>query len=201
MKKILFSVLFIAFAVTTVFGQDAGTQQQIDKLSGQIQDLLAAQEQQTKNIAALTKDLSDLRDKVNTPAANPDSASAADLKSLAEKVQEIDKKRQADRELILKEIDQLGKVAGGTAAPVKSKTKPAATSTTDDTGTATTPTTPQKGYEYVVQKGDTLPAIAKAYREQGVKVTTAQIIKANPNVDPNKLYVGKKIFIPDPNAK
>jgi LysM repeat protein len=52
-----------------------------------------------------------------------------------------------------------------------------------------------------VQKGDTLPAIAKAYREQGVKVTTAQIIKANPNVDPNKLFIGKKIFIPDPNAK
>ncbi len=201
MKKILFSVLFAALAVTTVFGQDAATQAQIDKLSGQIQDLLAAQEQQTKNIAAVTKDLSELRDKVNTPAANPDTASAADLKSLAEKVQEIDKKRQADRELILKEIEQLGKVAGGSSAPVKPKTKPVATSTTDDTATTATPTTPQKGYEYVVQKGDTLPAIAKAYREQGVKVTTAQIIKANPNVDPNKLFVGKKIFIPDPNAK
>ena len=201
MKKILFSFLFAALAVTTVFGQDAGTQAQIDKLSGQIQDLLAAQEQQTKKIDALAKDISELRDKVNAPAANPDSASAADLKSLAEKVQEIDKKRQADRELILKEIEQLGKVTGGGSAPVKSKTKPVATSATDDTAATATPTTPQKGYEYVVQKGDTLPAIAKAYREQGVKVTTAQIIKANPNVDPNKLFVGKKIFIPDPNAK
>jgi LysM repeat protein len=32
-------------------------------------------------------------------------------------------------------------------------------------------------------------------------VTKAQIIAANPGLDPNKLYVGKKIFIPDPNAK
>jgi nucleoid-associated protein YgaU len=52
-----------------------------------------------------------------------------------------------------------------------------------------------------VQKGDTLPAIAKAYREQGVKVTTTQILKANPGIDANKILIGQKIFIPDPNAK
>jgi len=34
-----------------------------------------------------------------------------------------------------------------------------------------------------------------------VKVTTAQLLKANPGLDATKLYVGKKVFIPDPNAK
>jgi LysM repeat protein len=111
-------------------------------------------------------------------------------------VQEIDKKRQADRDLIIKQFEQLGKVATG--APVKPKIK--TTPTPDDTA-APAPATPQKGYEYTVKAGDTLSLIAKAYREQGVKVTTAQILKANPGLDATKLYVGKKIFIPDPNAK
>jgi nucleoid-associated protein YgaU len=198
MKRISFLILFTVLAAATVFGQDAATQSQIDKLSGQIQDLLAAQEQQGKKIDALAKEVSELRDKVNTPQVN-DSASAADLKNLAEKVQEVDKKRQADRELILKEIDKLGKVAAG--APSHARTAPAPVPAGGgDPGTAA-PAAPQKGYYYTVQSGDTLAAIAKAYREQGVKVTTSQILKANPGLDANKLYSGKKIFIPDPNAK
>ena len=179
--------------VAPVWAQDAATQAQIDKLSGQIQDMLSAQERQTKQIAELEKSISDLRDKLNTPAANPDNASREDLKDLAEKVQEIDRKRQADRDLILKEIDKLGRVTAGTG--VKSKSKPAPVA--DDTA----PATPQKGYEYVVKSGDTISAIAKAYSDQGVKVSVSDILKANPGLDANKLYVGKKVFIPDPNAK
>ena len=197
MRKISFLILFAAFSGAAGFGQDAGTQAQIDKLSGQIQDLLAAQEQQTKQLAALQKDVAELRDKVSAPQVN-DSASSADLKSLAEKVQEIDKKRQADRELILKQIEQLGKVAAG--APVKTHAKPAVAPTPAPDETAA-PAMPQKGYEYTVKAGDTIGLIAKAYRDQGVKVTSTQILKANPGLDANKLYVGKKVFIPDPNAK
>ena len=184
-------------AATTVFAQDA-TQQQIDKLNGQIQDLLAAHEQQSKQLTALQKDISELLGKVNTPVLN-DSASRADLKSLAEKVQVIDKKRQADRELILKQIAQLGKVAGAvpTFKPNAKTGDTPPSAVTDPTPSAT----PQKGYEYTVKAGDSLSAIAKAYRDQGVKVTTTQILKANPGMDATKLYVGKKVFIPDPNAK
>ena len=195
MKKYWFLILFATFSTTPVFGQDAATQQQIDKLSGQIQDVLAAQGKQDQAIAELRKDISELRDKVNTPAVN-DSASRDDLKTLTTKMQEIDKKRQDDRDLILKEIEKLGKVA--TAAPVKSK--PASKAPATDNTTAA-PAAPQKGYEYMVKAGDTVGLIAKAYREQGVKVTSTQILKANPGLDATKLYVGKKIFVPDPNAK
>jgi len=197
MKKFCFLILFAAISAATVFGQDTATQQQIDKLSGQIQDLLAAQGKQDQVIAGLRKEISELRDKVNTPQVN-DSASREDLKTLAEKVQEIDKKRQADRDLIIKQIEQLGKVAGGATPTVKSKSTPK-NPVSDDTATALA--TPQKGYEYVVKAGDTIGLIAKAYRDQGVKVTTTQILKANPGLDATKLYVGKKVFVPDPNAK
>jgi nucleoid-associated protein YgaU len=204
MKRISFLILFAVFAAATVFGQDTATQSQIDKLSGQIQDLLAAQEQQNKKIDALSKEISELREKVNTPQVN-NSASNDDLKNLAEKVQEIDKKRQADRELILKEIDKLGKSTGGTGETPGKRSKPSQTvsKAPEEPGNTTpaAPVTPQKGYEYTVKSGDTLAAIAKAYRDQGVKVTTTQILKANPGLDANKLYAGKKIFIPDATAK
>ena len=50
--------------------QESATQQQIDRLSGQIQDLQEAQALQNKRLDALEKDISDLRDKVNTPVVN-----------------------------------------------------------------------------------------------------------------------------------
>ena len=48
------------------------------------------------------------------------------------------------------------------------------------------------------RRGDTLSIIAKAYRDQGIKVTTDQILKANPGLDPKSLKVGQKILIPAP---
>lgn len=175
-----------------VSAQTSATQQQMDKLSGQIQDLLEAQAQQGKRLDALAREISELREKVNAPKQE-DNASREDLKRLAEQVQEIDRKRAADRELILKEIANLGKIA---ATPVKIKTPPAPKKVEDPT-----PAGPQNGYYYTVKAGDSLGMIAKAYREQGVKVTTSQILAANPGLDAEKLFVGKKIFIPDPNAK
>ena len=200
MRKIAFWLLAGTLATSRVHAQDAATQQQMDKLSGQLQDIVEAEAAQGKRLDALEHDLSDLRDKVNTPAVN-NYASAEDLQKLAQQVKEIDKKRQEDRDLILRKIEDLARIAAApapvhhhTPAPVK-----------DDTGTPgdTSPAdaTPQKGYEYKVQDGDTLSAIARAYKEKGVKVTTSQIMKANPGLSPNTLYVGKTIFIPDPNAK
>ena len=197
MKKISLWLLVFTLAAGGAQAQDAATQQQLDKLSGQIQDLLDTQARQGKQIDDLTKQISELSDKVNAPAANNDSASADDLKKLAAQVQEIDRKRQDDRALILKEIEKLGSV--GTTSSHKSSPSPKAAP--DDNGTAATPAVPQKGYDYVVKAGDTVKAIAKAYREQGVKVTSTQIMQANPGLDANKLYVGTKIFIPDPSAK
>ena len=57
---------------------------------------------QAKRIDALEKEINELRDKSGgTGAWIP-----GDLQKLADQVQEIDKKRQADKELILKEIEK-----------------------------------------------------------------------------------------------
>jgi LysM repeat protein len=192
MKRFLVWFFILSFSLAAARAQDDATQQQINKLNGQIQDLLDAQSVQAKRIDALEKEIGDLRDKSTGTGATADPG---DLQKLADQIQEIDKKRQADKELILKEIEKLAKVSGGPASSHKSSP---AVSTTAVDNPAATATGPQKGYDYTIQRGDTLLAIAKAYRDQGIKVTTDQILKANPGLDPKSLIVGKKIFIPAP---
>lgn len=202
MRTILFSLFIFAAAIFTApiaHAQDDATQQQLDKLSGEIQDLRDAMGVQDKRLDALEKKINDMSDKLN-PSGGSGVASSDDLKKLADQVQEVDKKRQDDNEAVLKELEKLDK-ALGVAGPSH---KPAATTTTtaasaDNSAQATS--APQKGYYYEIKAGDNLSAIAKAYRDQGVKVTVAQIQAANPGLNPNTMRVGQKVFIPDPNAK
>jgi LysM repeat protein len=198
MRKISLWLFIFVFTASLARAQDDATTQQLEKLTGQIQDLLDAQAAQGKRLDALEKEIADLGDKLNQPAAN-DSASADDLKKLAAQVQEIDKKRQDDNDLILKQLEKLAKASG---VPVTAH-KPAPVVSPSTTTSPDNPTAggKQNGYEYTIASGDTVSAIAKAYHAQGVKVTTAQILAANPGLNPNSLIVGKKIFIPDPNAK
>ena len=190
MRKISFWLFIFAFTASLARAQDAATQQQIDQINGKIQDLVDAQAAQGKRLAALEKSVSDLQDKLNQPAAN-NSASADDLKKLAEQVKDLAKKQQDDNDLVLKELEKLGK--GGSISTTSHK--PPSVSTDNPTPAAGTT---QKGYYYEIKSGDTLSAIAKAYREQGIKVTTDQILKANPGLDPKNMKVGQKIFIPAP---
>ena len=142
MRKISLWLFIFVFTASLARAQDAATQQQIDKLYGQMQDLIEAQAAQTKRIEALEKQVSDLGDKLNQPAAGG-GADADDLKKLAAQVQEIDKKRQADNDLILKQIEKLGKVSGGStghkSSPTVSTTTPA-----DNSTSASVPTMPRQ---------------------------------------------------------
>jgi TolA-binding protein len=197
MRKILPWLFILVFTASLARAQDDAAQQQIDKLSGQVQDLLDAQSAQGKRIEALEKKIGDLGDKINQPGGN-NFAGADDLKNLAAQVQEIDKKRQDDNEKILDALEKLGK--GGSVSSVSHKPLP--TVSTASTDNSTPPSTgPQKGYEYKIAPSDTLSAIAKAYHAQGVKVTVEQIQNANPGLNPKNMTVGKTIFIPDANAK
>jgi TolA-binding protein len=185
--------LTIAFA-PRAGAQDAATQAQLDKITGEIQDVQDSLNSQDKRISDLEKKISDMQEKLSTPAGN-DFASADDLKKLAEQVQEIDGKRQKDNQKILDILEKLSK-GGGFHRPPPSDT-PVSTSTDTGPSTQTSNTGgPQNGYEYTIAPGNTLAAIVKAYRAQGVKVTVDEILKANPGLNPNKLIVGKKIFIP-----
>ncbi|HTV40306.1 MAG TPA: LysM peptidoglycan-binding domain-containing protein [Candidatus Sulfotelmatobacter sp.] len=177
-------------------GQDAATQAQLDKITGEIQDVQDSLNSQEKQITDLEKKISDMQDKINTPSGN-DYASADDLKKLAEQVQEIDKKREEDNKKILDALEKLSQGGGFHRPPADNSVDANPGPNSSEATTATTSSSGnQNGYQYKIELHNTLAAIAKAYRAQGVKVTVADILKANPGLNPNKLVVGQTIFIP-----
>jgi LysM repeat protein len=162
-------------------------------LKGHVDDMLAAQADQAKQIQELKKEIEDLHQQSARPTGN--YASADDLKQLAQAVQDLDKKREADKALILGEMEKLGRAVSAPIGHV--------TDVTPDATPSGHPAPPpdQTGFYYQVKKDDTFSVIAQAYREQeGLKVSVKDIQDANPNVNPSKLRVGMKIFIPAPKG-
>ncbi len=204
MKRILLFIFIAVFSVSVLRAQESATQQQMDQLNGRIQDLLEGQAAQGKRLDVMAREISELREKVNAPPVNTDSVTHDELRKLAKTVQELADKQQADKELIVENIKQLGKTITD-VPPVHNGKKPGNKKTEAKTDPKTEdpapPSGPQVGHEYKVQSGDSLGVIVKAFRDKGVKVTTSQVLKANPGLDADKLYVGKVIFIPDPAAK
>ncbi len=187
-------ITFCLCATPTGRAQDAATEERLNKLSGQIEDLIAGQKQIKERLASFARELESLREQASKPTAN--YAAQEDLKRLADSVKEVDRKRLEDSDKTQAEIRKLGKIL---AAPVPTSKKSAPTPAIEapDNSKAGPPS---KGFEYVIEKNDNLSAIAKAYAEKNIKVTPEQILKANPGLDPNRLRVGKKIFIPAPAA-
>ena len=168
--------------------QVAATEERLNKLSAQIDVLIEAKEAQNKKIDALESQLRDLQGQLNKPSGN--YASAEDLKQVAEAVEKVDKKRQADSERVVSELEKLGKALGGGGGGHRTPVVAPEAKTPID------PAAPH--FEYTVQAGDTPSAIVKAYRDKNIKVTLQQILAANPGLKPGSLKVGQKIIIPAP---
>ena len=189
MKRIFtFLTAILLCAATPSPAQDAATDEKIKKLTGLVQDLQETKESQRKQIESLSKEIQTLREQMAKPTGN--YASQDDLRELAKKVQEIDNKRQADKDIIIKEIKNLAKVTNRpTPAPPKDGKKDGEKTNNPGSG---------EHYQHTVAQGDTISTIVQAFREQGIKVTEKQILAANPGLVPEKMSIGQKIVIPKP---
>lgn len=112
--------------------------------------------------------------------------------SLREAISALSRSMQAQRREIVEEITR--KVE----ALYRSNPPPAASSGRGRSQTPAAHSKPPRavaseGYEHVVAAGQTLSTIA---REYGC-CTVQDILDANPNLKPNKMKVGQKIFVPD----
>ncbi len=185
----------VLLGATVSRANDAALEERLNRISGHIEDLLAAAAKQDKRLSALERELENVREQATRPTGN--YASQEDLRKLVEKLQEVDRNRLADSEKFVKAFENLSKVTSGGAGHGKrpSTTTGASSSEVPKVG-GSTGGGGDKGFEYVIASGDMLSTIAQAYREQGVKVTTEQIQKANPQLKPNSLKVGQKVFIP-----
>jgi LysM repeat protein len=190
MKRISFFLMTALLAAPVMApAQDAATEERMNNLTAKIEVLIEAKEAQNKKIEALEKQVQDLQSQLNKPSGN--YASAEDLKQVAEAVKEVDKKRVADNERVLNELEKLGKILSG-----GSSSRRPAPAVTDAPKSTFDPTAPHM--EYTVQTGDTLGAIVKAYRDKNVKITVPQVLAANPGLKPETMKPGQKIIIPAP---
>lgn len=173
--------------------QDA--EERYKRLNAAVEELIAAQAANQKKLSAITEELRSLSEEVRrNSGAGANYANRDDLRTLAEKVAELDKQRQGDKELILSEIKKMGHALSKPSLLVPTHVASADTKPPIDEGSGK----PMKFAEYVVREGDTLSAIVLEYRKAGVKVTQDMVKKANPKVDWNRLRVGQKLTIPVP---
>ena len=203
MKHILLSLALAAALLPLGSSAQDEKMEEIKRLNTSVESLIAAQAALQEKISRLSDELKTLRSE--TAGADKSSTLQSmqeDMKRLADKIIEVDKKRQADKELILEQFDKIEKFLKTAGSPSRPKT----TSPKDgEPAAGREPKTPvsDKGYEYVIKKGDILPNIVKEYntefRKSGMKTITSQmVIDANPGLNPSKLRVGQKIFIPQP---
>ena len=195
--------ILVLGATSAVRAQDAATEERLNKLNGAIADLRESQDVVKKQIERLAKESESLREQSAKPTGN--YASVEDLKSLAKSVEEVDRKRIKDFEKVDTALQKITKMLEKPAsAPKKglttSKSDSGADKTTADKASDDKPAADDKGYPYVIKKGDTLDAIVLAYKEKNIKVTVDQILKANPGLVPEKMKTGQKIWIPAPQS-
>jgi LysM repeat protein len=202
MKQFLLLLLLGAglFQVPSSFAQDSTTaaaiaerqaaEERYKRMSADIESLLAANLSLQKKISALDAELQKVREDQAKSADN--GSTAESVRKLADAIQEVDKKRESDKQKILDEVQRIvGKAL--TTTPVR-PSKP--TVSEPDSG-------PDKGYTHIVKEGDVLGLIVSdynaAFKEKGMKtITMKQVMAANPSVEWNKLKIGQKIFIPAP---
>ncbi len=187
MKKICVLLMLATCWVAKVSGQDAATEERLNRLSGQIEDLIASQRAQAKQLGDISRELQQLRDAIDKP--NTSYATVADLNRLAETIKDVDRKRIADAETVQVELKKLAKILTAPATrsqPVTAEKESPKSSL------------PERYMRHTVAKGETLSSIVAAFREQNVRVTVDQVLKANPGLKPERLGVGQEIIIPAP---
>ena len=169
------------------------------RIASDLQAVQSDNEALHAKISTLEQTVQTLRDAQAKPADN--SGMQEELRRLAEKIQEVDRKRMEDKDAIAEEIRKsiggLQKTLGDTSAPIHPpRIRPSS---------PTAPETPiaDNGFSYTIQDGNTFGEILQAYnkdfKSKGLKpISLRQLKEANPNVDPARLKVGQKIIIPRP---
>ncbi len=220
MKRLFFLVVLLTLASPMelrVHGQNTAAaiadrqeaEERYKRLNSAVEDMLMAQAGQQKRIAALEDELRTLR--MESARGTAQFATKTDLqrfdeelRRLAKTIQEIDKKREADKRLILETIEELKKlIKSAAAAPIIKPPPPPPPSAASETP-APEPPKDLKGFEHVVQNGETLLAIIGAYnaklKEKGVKgkITLNAVLQANPGLKAERMRIGQKIFMPEP---
>jgi LysM repeat protein len=206
-RYILLSAILVSLFTRLAPAQDAAAiaaKEEADArykgMTARIEELENAVHDQQKTMSKLNEELRTMREELSKVAsASKDSATQDSIKRLAEAIEEVDKKRLSDNKNVVTKFNEavaeIQKLLSN-----RPPTKPLNSAGTPGNppplkGTNTSPV-PEKGFNYTVQNGDTLSGLVLRLRKQGVNVTQKQLKEANPDVNWDRLKVGRDLFIP-----
>ena len=171
--------------------------EKLQKLSGDMEQLMGAYNLQIRKMEALEAQVKNLQmANENLKRENVlRFASNKDIEELASKLMKLDNNLRNDLKLTNQQIDVIletvQKIANNPApSPPPTHTNPAPANF--------------QAREHVVQSGEFLSTILSAYntafKEEGLKgrVSQSQVLKANPGIKADRLLVGQKLLIPLP---
>ncbi|MCL4180665.1 MAG: LysM peptidoglycan-binding domain-containing protein [Verrucomicrobia bacterium] len=187
-------------SVTGAWSQDASSraaaiadreaaEERYRRLNTAVEGLLAAQAEQQRRLEALASELRQLR--LDSAKPQGDFVTREQLNQLVESVREVDRKREADQRMILKEIESLARsVTASLQAPPPRRSEPE----------RSTAAAYDEVAEHTVEQGQTLSAIVAAYnaeyKKRGKRTSLKLVQDANPNIKPESIRVGQKVNIP-----
>jgi prophage DNA circulation protein len=202
-KTVIFAIYLCSVSIGTglqVQAQDSNlkntlfllrqeSEERYRKLRAELEDAQAANISLMQRMEALEKENRSLRRDVAKIPTSP--VSEDDLKKLSseliDRIKTVDKRRADDNKALVDQIKEL------VSAVNKLNTKPVITTVKNDKPRRV----PKKIAEVTVEPNYTISAIAEAYRLEGIDVTVAEILEANPQIsDPRKIKIGDVIIIP-----
>jgi LysM repeat protein len=188
--------------------------EELRRVNGELADIRDANVAYQRRLSQMQKEIESLRDalrEVNerTTTKLADFTTREDLKKIAEKIEEVDQRREADRKLILEEFEKLGRsLAQPVERPERSSSRKRDREREKEPEPEAAPEKPIEGtfYPYKVQSGQVLSDIISAFnkqlREEGrPTISMSQVKRANPKLNPDLIRVGDEILLPVPDKK
>ncbi|MBM3875361.1 MAG: LysM peptidoglycan-binding domain-containing protein [Verrucomicrobia bacterium] len=214
MKRLLCAVSIVAHLgpwTPAALAQDAVVEERMRRLEKSVEDLQASNFKLRQDITALNARLEKVIEAAELTARR--AGNNEDVLKLAQQLKELDQRRVADQQKILAEVEKMLKSVpvappaappgnGGAKAPNgKTKSPP---KLAEPDGATPSPAADAKGVWHPIEKGQTLGGVVKAYNDdlkskgKPAKVTLKAVLDANPKLNPDKMFIGQKIFIPIP---
>lgn len=194
MRPALMLLALAAGLMAPLRAQDVAVlDERVARLTATVEALEVAFDSQKRQLAALTEQLQQLRAELARSAGrNP---SYDDLQKLADKVAEVDRKRVADNEQILKALEELRKLPAAAAA------RPAPRAPEREPDRAGPALRADQAIEHTVGRGQSISQIVAAFntdaRRQGFKpLTVDEVMRFNGITDARRLREGQKLQLP-----
>jgi TolA-binding protein len=212
-RTVLMTVLSASICIAAAAQGLQVDAEEFKRLQGEVADLRDANVAYQKRITELTRRVEKLQEDVREASDRStmkmgDLATREELKKIIDRIADVDEKRESDRKVILEQFDKLEKaLASGTGTGSRSN-GPRNTRERDREPEKQIKPEVIEGtfFPYKVKPDETFGEIIIAYNaylktEGRPPIREADVLKANPNLNKNRIFVGQTIQLPVPEKK